>query len=209
MVWVRMRARRAHADWRPSCQCSRILQRAPRSTRRPSVPAVLALLGDRAPIVVLRETPSALGHAIDGSSPGHLRQPECPGKWSIGQVLHHLADSELVWAWRTRLVLAHDRPPLTGYDQDLWANRLHYDEGDPGEALAVFTRCSGRRTCGSSSARLRPTSGEWVCTRSVGEESLEHPSRLYAVDTICCTSDRSSASAPPSLQIRSDSALTR
>lgn len=143
------------------------------------VPAVLALLADRNPIVVLRETPSALRHAVDGLSPGHLRQPERPGKWSIGQVLHHLADSELVWAWRTRLILAHDRPPLTGYDQDLWANRLHYDEGEAGEALAVFTvlRQANLRLL----ERATPADLRRVGVHAErGEESLEHLVRLYA-----------------------------
>jgi hypothetical protein len=34
-----------------------------------------------------------------------------------------------------RLILAQDRPPLTGYDQDLWADRLHYADADPAHAL--------------------------------------------------------------------------
>src|SRR6266853_4809417 len=100
--------------------------------------AVLELLGDREPIAVLREMTSALPRAIEGLSPPQLRQPEQPGKWSIGQILQHLADSELVWAWRVRLILAQDRPRLTGYDQDLWAERLHYDQQDPLEALELF-----------------------------------------------------------------------
>src|SRR5687768_10012093 len=80
------------------------------------VPAVLALLGDQDPMAVLRDTPSMLPRAIEGLSPGQLRESEGPGKWSIGQVVHHLADSEVVWAWRMRLILAQDRPQLTGYD---------------------------------------------------------------------------------------------
>ena len=78
------------------------------------VRAVLELLGDREPIAVLREMPSALPRAIEGLSPQQLRHPERPGKWSIGQILQHLADSEVVWAWRIRLILAQDRPQLTG-----------------------------------------------------------------------------------------------
>jgi hypothetical protein len=37
------------------------------------------------------------------------------------------------------MTLAHDRPPLVGYDQDLWASRLRYDHADAGQALTLFT----------------------------------------------------------------------
>lgn len=32
----------------------------------------------------------------------------------------------------------HDEPPLIGYDQDLWVERLHHGQGDPAELLALF-----------------------------------------------------------------------
>ena len=97
--------------------------------------AILELVGGREPMSVLRETPTAVARAIDGLTPSQLGQPEAPGKWSIVQVLQHLADSDLVWGWRLRLILAQDRPTLTGYDQDLWAERLHYADADPLKAL--------------------------------------------------------------------------
>jgi hypothetical protein len=143
------------------------------------VPAVLALLGDRDPLPVLRDTPSALPRAIDGLSPGQLRAPERPGKWSIAQVLHHLADSEVVYAWRMRLILAHDRPPLTGYDQDLWAERLQYGQGDPRDALALFAvlrQANLRLVERASPADLRRVGVH----AERGEESLHHLVRLYA-----------------------------
>src|SRR5688572_873228 len=96
--------------------------------------AVLELVGGREPLAVLRDTPAEAARAIEGLSPAQLRQPEAPGKWSIAAVLQHLADSDVVWAWRMRLILAQDRPPLTGYDQDLWAERLRYADADPIEA---------------------------------------------------------------------------
>src|ERR1700752_1809931 len=102
------------------------------------VSAILDLLGSQNPMVVLRETPAALRRTIDGLSPAKLKQPEKAGKWSIGQVLQHLADSDLVWGWRVRLILAQDRPTITGYDQDLWADRLHYEESEPAVSLATF-----------------------------------------------------------------------
>jgi DinB superfamily len=143
------------------------------------VSAVLDLLGPRDPLVVLGETPAALARAIGGLSPAQLRQPERPGKWSITQILQHLADSELVSGWRMRQVLAHDRPPLTGYDQDLWAERLHYDEADPHVALEQFDvlrRANIRLLIRASAEELKRV-GVHV---ERGEESLEHLCRLYA-----------------------------
>jgi uncharacterized damage-inducible protein DinB len=142
------------------------------------VSAVLELVGDREPIPVLRETASALARAIEGLSPQQLRQPEQPGKWSIGQILQHLADSEVASAWRLRLILAQDRPPLTGYDQDLWAER-HYELDDPSEALERFTvlRRSNLRLLERASPADLKRVGVHV---ERGEESLEHLRRLIA-----------------------------
>ena len=143
------------------------------------VSAILNLLGDRDPLAVLRETTSELRRATDGLSPQQLRQREREGKWSIAQILQHLADADIVWAWRMRLVLAQDRPPLTGYDQDLWADRLHYDEADPSEAIelfAVLRRANLRLMERASPADLKRV-GLHV---ERGEESLDHLLRLYA-----------------------------
>jgi hypothetical protein len=141
--------------------------------------AVLDLLGQRDPAAVLTDTLSTLPRTLDGLSPSQLREPESPGKWSIVQVLQHLADSEVVWAWRMRLILAQDRPPLTGYDQDRWAERLHYQQTDPVEALALFTvmrRANLRLMAAAAPADLKRVGlhGER------GEESLEELYRLYA-----------------------------
>lgn len=141
--------------------------------------AILALLGERDPIAVLRETPARLASAIAGLSPTRLRTPEAPGKWSIGQVLQHLADSDLVWGWRIRLILSHDRPQITGYDQDSWAERLHYADADPGEALALFgvLRAANLRLLD----RATPDDLTRVGVHSErGEESIGYLCRLYA-----------------------------
>lgn len=143
------------------------------------VGAVLDLLGGRDPMEVLRSTPAALRAAIEGAPPARLRAPEAPGKWSAAQVTQHLADSEIVWAWRLRLVLAQDRPALTGYDQDLWSSRLHYELSDPAEALEEFTVV--RRANLRLLERATPADLERVGVHAErGEESLGHLRRLYA-----------------------------
>jgi hypothetical protein len=154
------------------------------STRAPEhaaayVAAVLDLLGDRDPLDVLRSTPAALPRAIAGLSDAVLRKPERPGKWSIVQVLQHLADSEVVWSWRMRLILAQDRPTLTGYDQDLWAERLDYASANPGEAIQEFSvlRRGNLRLLERAAPEDLRRVGVHV---ERGEETLEHHRRLYA-----------------------------
>ena len=141
--------------------------------------AILDLLGSQDPVTVLRETPAALRRAIDGLDAASWRRREKPGKWSIGHVLQHLADADLVWGWRVRLILAQDRPPITGYDQDAWADRLHYDESDPAESLETF------RVLRRYNLRLVERASPEELTRvgvhaERGEESLAHLRRLYA-----------------------------
>ena len=101
--------------------------------------ALLGLLGNDDPLAVLRATPAALKQALERFPADLLAKPEAPGKWSAAMVFAHLADSELVTSFRLRLILAHDRPALTPYDQDLWATRLHYDRVPPSDNVERFT----------------------------------------------------------------------
>jgi len=143
------------------------------------VAAVLGLLGDRDPLVILHETRSALARSIYELSIEQLRAPERLGKWSIAAVLQHLADAEIVWAWRMRLILAQDRPSITGYDQDLWAERLHYEQASPADALDVFgvMRNSNLRLL----AQASPADLDRVGVHAErGEESLRRLMQLYA-----------------------------
>jgi hypothetical protein len=66
-----------------------------------------------------------------------------------------LADSELVGGFRLRMVLTHDRPPLTGYDQDLWAGRLRYRDVEVRDAFEQFSAI--RRANVRIWQRLSPT----------------------------------------------------
>jgi hypothetical protein len=141
--------------------------------------AVLELVGGREPLSVLRETPAAAARAIEGLAPSQLRQPEAPGKWSIAAVLRHLADTDIVWGWRMRLILGQDRPTLTGFDQDLWAERLGYADSDPGDSLETWRVL--RRDNLRLIERATPADLERVGVHAErGEESAGYLCRLYA-----------------------------
>lgn len=141
--------------------------------------AVLGLVGTRPALDVLASTPVALERALAGLSDGELGRREASGKWSIRHVLQHLADAELVWGYRFRMVLAHDRPALTGYDQDAWAERLQYHDANSREAMEQFATL--RRAHVRLLRTLAPADLARVGVHAErGEESIEHMMRLNA-----------------------------
>jgi len=141
--------------------------------------AVLGLIGDRHPVDVLRETPGAAARAVATMTPEKVLTPEAPGKWSVAHVLRHLADTDVVWGWRMRLILAQDRPAITGFDQDLWAERLDYAHSDPNESLETFAIL--RRDNLRLIERATPEDLKRVGVHAErGEESAGYLLRLYA-----------------------------
>jgi hypothetical protein len=92
------------------------------------IAALLELLGDRDPFEVWEESPSEIGRLLHGISDADACREERDGKWSIAQIVQHLVDTEVVYGYRMRMIVAHDQPEITGYDQDLWATRLHYND---------------------------------------------------------------------------------
>ena len=100
--------------------------------------AILDLLGDRDPIDILRASAVRLRERVSATDGSLLLTPEAEGKWSVVEIVRHLADSEIAWAWRLRLVLAEDEPQLTPYDQDAWATRLGYRRETFEDAMELF-----------------------------------------------------------------------
>ena len=68
-----------------------------------------------------------VAEALVGAGDEELDGRPAPGKWSAREIVHHLADSEMTAAIRARLLIAVDRPQITGYDQDEFTRRLYYD----------------------------------------------------------------------------------
>lgn len=90
------------------------------------------------PITMQGEALDILARLIEHAAPARLKQSPAPGKWSVLQILAHLAEDELASSWRYRQMLEHDCPELTAFDQDLWAQLGDYSSWKPAEALAMF-----------------------------------------------------------------------
>ncbi len=115
----------------PSAGCTQ--PPLPRIQRPMSEEASLArpyvhLLEGRDPVEVLRATPGRLSDLLKNLSADAIEQKPAPGKWGVREILCHLADCEIAWAWRLRLIYGTDNPSLQPFDQDAWA-RVYFANG--------------------------------------------------------------------------------
>lgn len=96
---------------------------------------MLDALGDRDPIQVMKGGFRDLKELVAATSVEKLTRIPAPGEWSAHHVLQHLADTELVYGFRIRMMLTIERPVLTSYDQEAWVDRFSPTEQDPFRAL--------------------------------------------------------------------------
>lgn len=131
------------------------------------------------PLKVQATTAKKIERLIKGVPLAKLRKRPAPDKWSVSEILAHLADSETVGAWRMRWILGAPGTPYQGYDQDNWAKSGHYDEREPRKSLEQYRVLRERNL-----ALLKTlTPEQWKlsgihCER--GEESIEHIVRMFA-----------------------------
>lgn len=83
-------------------------------------------------------TPKKLANLIKRKKKDQLSRRPAPGKWSVAEIMAHLADAELAISWRIRQILSNNAVPLQAYDQDSWANTLNYGRRDPRRSLETF-----------------------------------------------------------------------
>lgn len=97
-----------------------------------------AALGDDDPLFAMAEAPERLRKLVRGLTEKQLSTAPAPGKWSIKQIVAHLADGEVVIGSRYRFAAAHEKPAIAGYDQDLFVERLGVENTTTEELLADF-----------------------------------------------------------------------
>jgi uncharacterized damage-inducible protein DinB len=98
-------------------------------------------LDGRAVETILAETPVTLAGLIEKIGPAKAMEAPAPGKWSAAEIVSHLADCELVFAFRLRQTVAEDAPTIQPFDQEKWART--YAGIQAGQALGVFTALRG------------------------------------------------------------------
>jgi uncharacterized damage-inducible protein DinB len=85
-----------------------------------------------------RGAPTTLAQLITGVPDDALHRHPAPGKWSIVEIIAHLAEDELSSSWRYRQMIEHDGVPLLGFDQELWARLGDYASWTARDALDMY-----------------------------------------------------------------------
>ena len=140
---------------------------------------ILGNLDGQKPLAVLAPTPNKLSRMVSRVSAAKLRKRPAPGKWSVAEIAAHLADAEIVLAWRVRSVRGAPGTPIQAYDQDAWAKTGRYEKRNLRESVAPFKAV---RT--ANLALYKSLSPEQWKLHGMhaerGQESLEHIVRMIA-----------------------------
>jgi DinB superfamily len=116
---------------------------------------------------------------LKGVPTAKLRKRPAPGKWSVAEIVTHMADTEIVGSFRMRFILGAPGTPIQGFDQDAWVVALHYDKRDPRKALEQF-----RVLRETNLALLKTLSPEQWKHHGIhserGEESIETIVNMFA-----------------------------
>lgn len=137
------------------------------------------LVSDRDPRSVLADTPARLRALLTAASPRALTWTSSPDRWTVTQIVAHLADAEVAGSWRLRSVLARDGVAIQAYDQNAWASAFQYEKANVADSLTLFEtlRAATLRVLdGVDPARLEHAG----LHEERGRETVRHIMRMYA-----------------------------
>ncbi len=140
---------------------------------------ILGYVQGRQLLAVQAATAGKLSRLIKGVPLAQLRKRPEPEKWSVSEILAHLADAEIVGGFRLRFILGSPGATIVAYDQDNWVTSGHYDKRDPQKSVELF-----RVLREANLALLKSLKAEqWkLCGvhSERGQESIEHIVRMFA-----------------------------
>src|SRR5678810_977618 len=100
---------------------------------------LLALAEGSEPLEDLASTPARIGALVARRSAADLQWSPAAERWSIAQIVSHLADTEIVLAYRVRMILAAPGTPIQAYDQNAWSAVQRAEASDAFDSLALLS----------------------------------------------------------------------
>lgn len=99
---------------------------------------VLGHLEGRDPLKMQAAAPQKLERLLKGLRAAKARKRPAPGKWSINEIVAHLADTEVAVGFRLRMILGEPGVPIQAFDQDAWVKALHYEKRNLRQSCAQY-----------------------------------------------------------------------
>jgi hypothetical protein len=130
-------------------------------------------------IKVQRSTAAKLKKAIGGLTPAQLKWRPEPAKWSIAEIIAHLADAEIVASWRMRSVIGENGITIQPFDQDSWASVFKYQSRDAKRSLEVF-RILRENNLAMLKEIPKAIWDNYGMHLERGKESVAHLARMFA-----------------------------
>src|SRR5215472_9851743 len=125
------------------------------------------------PFRLQQAAPKKLAQLIKGKTKKQLTRKPAPDKWSIAEIVAHMADAEVAIAWRLRQILSSNAVAIQAYDQDTWAKTFNYARRDPRQSVAYF---SGLREANLTLLKAVPRKlwDNYGIHQERGQESISH-----------------------------------
>ena len=99
---------------------------------------ILKMSEGKDPLKSQSATPKKLESLLKRAPAAKLRKRPAPDKWSVVEILAHLADTEIVVGWRVRSILGAPGTPIQAFDQDVWAAAGNYAKRNPRKSIEQF-----------------------------------------------------------------------
>ena len=148
-------------------------------TAEPYIQRMMTHVEGKQPLAVQAATAKRLDRLIRGVSVAKLRERPAPDKWSISEIVAHLADSEIVLGFRMRQILAVPGTPIPAVDQDDWVTSGHYEKRDTRKSVEHFR--AFREANLDLLKSLTPEQWKRHGMHSArGRETIDHIVRIYA-----------------------------
>jgi hypothetical protein len=148
-------------------------------TAQQYIQRILENLEGQEPLKVQAATAKKIEKLLKRVPPAKLRKRPAPDKWSITEIVTHLADTEMVGGYRMRMILATPGTPIAAFDQDVWVTSGHYDKRNARKSLEHF-----RALREANLALLKTLTPEQWKHHGIhaerGQESIEHMVRMFA-----------------------------
>lgn len=140
---------------------------------------ILDHVGGDEPVKLQAAAPKKVERLLNSVAAAKLRKRPAPEKWSVAEIVAHLADVEIVVGYRMRMTLGAPGTAIQAFNQDDWVASGHYAERDPRKSLEQYRVL---REANLALLKLL-TSEQWKHSgvhAERGEESIEMIVRMIA-----------------------------